>query len=124
MRWSGRLDAFEGPASAAAWLQEPGLLTERLRACCSGRSGLTVVAEYDATISVADAALGARLAAIPGIVRGPLEFTLLCAPSALYRRALCRRDDPPPTLWARRSWYEMDGDRLMVQEVFLPEALA
>ncbi len=109
MRWSGRLDAFEGPASAAAaaWLQEPGLLTERLRACCSGRSGLTVVAEYDATISVA--ALGARLAAIPGIVRGPLEFTLLCAPSAL---------------WARRSWYEMDGDRLMVQEVFLPEALA
>jgi chorismate-pyruvate lyase len=26
-------------------------------------------------------------------------------------------------LWARRSWFAIDGDRLMVQEVFLPEAL-
>ena len=172
--WSGRLDAFDAPAGAAvtAWLQEQGLLTERLRACCPGRSGLTVVAEYEASISTADvaelnasgtaafvrevrltcddrpwvfaqtlipqttlarhrwlsalgdSALGERLAAIPDIARGPLEFTRLFAPAALYQRAIRGDPRPPPALWARRSWFALDGDRLMVQEVFLPEALA
>ena len=172
--WSERLDAFDAPAgtAATAWLQEPALLTERLRACCGGQPGLLVVAEYEAPMSAADAArlqaagstafvreieltcddrpwifaqtlipratlarhrwlstlgeaaLGERLASIPGIVRGPLEFARLGTPSALYRRALCRRADPPSALWARRSWFAIDGDRLMVQEVFLPEALA
>jgi chorismate--pyruvate lyase len=174
MLWSERLDVFDAPAgkAAIAWLQEPGLLTERLRACCGGRPGLVVVAEYEAPMSAADAAqlqaagsaafvreieltcdgrpwlfaqtlipqatlvrhrwlsalgeaaLGERLASIPGIVRGPLEFAHLSTPSALYQRALCRRIDPPSALWARRSWFAIDGDRLMVQEVFLPEALA
>ena len=172
--WSERLDGFDAPVGKAAadWLQEPGLLTERLRACCGGRPGLVVVAEYEAPISAADAAqlraagnatfvreieltcdgrpwifaqtlipqatlarhrwlstlgeaaLGERLASIPGIMRGPLEFARLGRPSALYQRALCRRADPPPALWARRSWFAIDGDRLMVQEAFLPEALA
>ena len=31
------------PQAAAAWLAEPGLLTERLRACCDGQPGLTVI---------------------------------------------------------------------------------
>ena len=102
MPWSERLDARDAPAGKAiAWLQEPGLLTERLRACC-----------------------GERLASIPGIVRGPLEFARLGTPSALYQRALRRHADPPPSLWARRSWFAIDGARLMVQEVFLPEVLA
>jgi len=37
---------------------------------------------------------------------------------------LRERADPPATLWARRSWFAIDGDRLLVQEVFLPEAHA
>lgn len=171
--WSGRLDVSDAPAGkATAWLQEPGLLTERLRACCGGRPGLAVVAEYEAPMSAVDAArlraadrsafvreveltcdgrpwifaqtlvpqatlarqrwlstlgeaaLGERLASVPGIVRGPLEFARLDASSPLYQRALCRHADPPSALWARRSWFAIDGARLMVQEVFLPEALA
>ena len=65
-----------------------------------------------------------RLAAIPGLLRGPLEFAQLAPGDRLYQRALRDRPDPPATLWARRSWFEIDGDRLLVQEVFLPEAHA
>ncbi len=170
-RWTDRLDEFApgaGPA-AAAWLLEPGLLTDRLRACCDGTPGLEVVAEAEAPLASHDAAvlgasgnafvreieltcdgrpwvfaqtlipqatlarqrwlsslgraaLGARLAAVPGIERGPLEFARLVSGDRLYQRALRGRRDPPPVLWARRSWFAIDGDRLLVQEVFLPEA--
>jgi chorismate--pyruvate lyase len=67
-------------------------------------------------------ALGERLAALPALERGPLEFARLTAGDRLYHRALRQRRDPPPALWARRSWFAIDGDRLLVQEVFLPEA--
>ena len=40
----------------------------------------------------------------------------------LYQRALRERRDGPAALWARRSWFAIEGDRLLVQEVFLPEA--
>jgi chorismate--pyruvate lyase len=172
-RWTVQLDSFDPPAGAAvaAWLQESGLLTERLRACCRGETGLVVVAQGEAPISPADAAvlrsagnlafvreveltcdghpwvfaqtlippatlarhgwlstlgtsaLGERLAAVPGIERGPLEFACLTAASALHRRALRTRVGAAPRLWARRSWFAIGGDRLLVQEVFLPEAL-
>lgn len=171
-RWSERLDDFApgaGPA-VAAWLREPGLLTERLRACCDGMPGLVVITEAEAPLASHDAALllasgsaafvreieltcdgrpwvfaqtlipqatlarqrwlsslgraalGERLAAVPGLERGPLEFTRLIAGDRLYQRALRERRDPPAALWARRSWFAIDGDRLLVQEVFLPEA--
>ncbi len=68
------------------------------------------------------AALGERLAALPQLARGPLEFARLSAADRLYHRALRHRDDPPAQLWARRSWFAIDGDRLLVQEVFLPES--
>lgn len=171
-QWSERLEDCLPAASAAAqaWLREPGLLTDRLRACCSGQTGLVIVAQAEAPLSGADAALlnasggtafireieltcdgrpwifaqtlipqatlarqqwlsglgraalGERLAAVPGIVRGPLEFARLAPGDRLYRRALRDRPDPPPLLWARRSWFAIDGDRLLVQEVFLPES--
>ena len=171
-RWSERLDEFAPGAepAAAAWLREPGLLTDRLRACCNGMPGLVVIAEaevplasHDAALLLASgnaafvreieltcdgrpwvfaqtlipqatlarqrwlsslgrAALGERLAAVPGLERGPLEFTRLIAGDRLYQRALRERRDPPAALWARRSWFAIDGDRLLVQEVFLPEA--
>lgn len=170
--WSGRLDAFAPPADAAvrSWLSEPGLLTERLRACCDGQPGLAIVAESEAPLAMADAALlgasgnsafvreieltcdgrpwvfaqtlvpqatlarhgwlaslgraalGERLAAVPGLERGPLEFARLVAGDRLYHQALRDRRDPPAALWARRSWFAIGGDRLLVQEVFLPEA--
>ena len=173
-RWTARLDDCEPPAppAAAAWLIEPGLLTERLRACCAGQTGLTVVAEAEAPLAAPDAAvlkasgnaafvreieltcdgrawvfaqtlipqatlarqlwlsslgraaLGERLAAVPGLERGPLEFAQLVPGDRLYHRALRDRADPPASLWARRSWFAIAGDRLLVQEVFLPESHA
>ncbi len=171
-RWTERLDELAPAAEAApaAWLREPGLLTERLRACCDGEPGLAVVAEIEAPLASDDAlllqasgsaafvreieltcdgrpwvfaqtlipqatlarqrwlsslgreALGERLAALPALERGPLEFARLVAGDRLYHRALRERRNPPPALWARRSWFAIGGDRLLVQEVFLPEA--
>lgn len=171
-RWTGVLEGIL-PACApaiAAWLREPGLLTERLRACCDGKPGLVVVAEMEASLAADDAellraagstafvreieltcdgrpwvfaqtlipqatlarqrwlgalgraALGERLAALPALERGPLEFARLGPGERLYERALRECRDPPHELWARRSWFEIAGDRLLVQEVFLPEA--
>jgi len=173
-RWSERLEEFAPAAAAEAetWLREPGLLTDRLRACCDGQTGLAIVAQSEAPLAAEDAivlkasgnaafvreieltcdgrawvfaqtlvplatlarqrwltslgsaALGERLAAIPGLTRGPLEFAQLAPGDRLYQRALRDRPDPPPLLWARRSWFEIDGDRLLVQEIFLPESHA
>jgi len=173
-RWTERLDDWTpaAPDSAAAWLREPGLLTERLRACCTGETGLVVVAEAEAPLAAEDAALlrapgsaafvreveltcggrpwvfaqtlvphemlsrqrwlatlgraalGERLASVPGIERGPLEYTRLAAGDRLFRRAFRERSHPPAALWARRSWFAIEGQRLLVQEVFLPESHA
>ncbi len=172
--WTARLDECRpaAPPAAAAWLCEPGLLTERLRACCGGTPGLSVIAQAEAPLaphdaavlrasgnaafvreveltcdgrawvfaqtlvpqatlarqrwlsSLGSAALGERLAAVPGIERGPLEFARLVAGDRLFHRALRERAAAPESLWARRSWFEIAGDRLLVQEVFLPEAHA
>ena len=173
-RWSERLEDFVpgAPPAAASWLAETGLLTEKLRACCGGQAGLTLVSLAESPIAAADAAvlnaaghaalvreveltcdgrpwifaqtliplatlarqrwlsslgtaaLGERLASVAGIGRGPLEFALLGPGDRLYRRALRERRDLPAELWARRSWFEIAGDRILVQEVFLPEARA
>jgi chorismate--pyruvate lyase len=173
LRWSASLDDFRPPATpaVAAWLTEPGLLTERLRACCGGRQGLVVVSQREAPLAAADSALlqapgnaafvreieltcngrpwvfaqsliplatlarhgwlsrlgdtalGERLAATPGLERGPLEFARLTPGVALFHRALRQTADRPAGLWARRSWFAIDGARLLVQEAFLPEAL-
>lgn len=173
-RWTERLADFApaAPAAAASWLAETGLLTERLRNCCEGQAGLTVISEAEAPLAQADAvvlqaagnaafvreieltcdgrawvfaqtlipqatlarqrwlsslgraALGERLAALPALERGPLEFTRLAPGDRLYHRALRERRDPPAHLWARRSWFAIEGDRILVQEVFLPESHA
>jgi chorismate--pyruvate lyase len=173
LQWSSSLDDFRPPVtlSAVAWLTEPGLLTERLRACCDGMQALAVISEREAPLATAEsallhapgsaafvreieltcdgrpwvfaqsliplatlsrhgwlsalggAALGERLAAIPGLERGPLEFARLTARAALFHRAWRQAADPPAELWARRSWFAIDGARLLVQEVFLPVAL-
>lgn len=171
-RWTRALEELLPAATPAiaAWLREPGLLTERLRACCDGLPGLRVIREGEAPLapgdaallraspnptfvreieltcdgkpwvfaqtlvpqatlerhgwlaSLGDAALGERLAAIPALARGPLEFARLTSGDRLYQRAIRDGRDPPVALWARRSWFEIAGSRLLVQEVFLPEA--
>src|SRR5688500_20389584 len=58
-QWTARLDEClpEVPPAAAAWLFEPGLLTERLRACCDGRPGLSVISEAESPLVAYDAAV-------------------------------------------------------------------
>ncbi len=173
-RWTDQLATLApaAPAPAAAWLREPGLLTERLRSCCGGQTGLDVISQAEAPLSAPDAALlqvadnvafvreieltcdgrpwvfaqtlipestlarqrwlstiarsalGERLAAVPGLERGPLEFARLVAGDHRFERALRERRESPGALWARRSWFAIEGCRLLVQEVFLPEALS
>lgn len=172
-RWeAGPAAPCNADEAAAAWLREPGLLTERLRALCDGCPGLVVVAQHAVTLpadalpilaveareghcreveltcdgaawvfaqtlipaatmdrhpwlgALGDSALGARLAAVPGIERGPLEFAALAPGHPLYERCLRDCEQRPARLWARRSWFSLAGDRLLVQEVFLPGSLA
>jgi chorismate--pyruvate lyase len=66
-----------------------------------------------------DSSLGATLAGIAGISRGPFEFAPLPAAHPLAASALARQRAAPEVVWARRSWFALRGRRLLVQEVFL-----
>jgi chorismate lyase len=68
-----------------------------------------------------DSSLGATLAGIPGVSRGPLEFAPLPAAHPLAASALGRLARAPDVVWARRSWFALRGRRLLVQEVLLAE---
>jgi len=65
--------------------------------------------------------LGAVLASIAGLERGPFEFATLAPAHPLAARALRARPAAADVLWARRSWFALGGRRLLVQELFLPE---
>jgi chorismate lyase len=67
------------------------------------------------------ASLGASLAAFAGLERGPFEFAPLPASHPLAARAIDCCGQQASVLWARRSWFGLNGRRLLVQEVFLPE---
>ncbi|MGH8249474.1 MAG: chorismate--pyruvate lyase family protein [Steroidobacteraceae bacterium] len=117
--------ALLGAAGNAAFVRE-------IELTCDGRPWVfaqtlipqATLARQRWLASLGRAALGERLAALSVLERGPLEFARLAAGDRLYHRALRERRDPPPGLWARRSWFAIDGDRLLVQEVFLPESHA
>ncbi len=66
--------------------------------------------------------LGSLLFAYPGFARGRIEFLRLDDRHPLYRRAaaLC---SPPRHLWARRSLHRLNGQQVLVTEVFLPDIL-
>lgn len=118
----------------AALLQASGsaAFVREIELTCDGRAWVfaqtlipqAMLARQGWLSSLGRAALGERLAAVAGLERGPLEFTRLLPGDRLYHRALRDRRDMPPDLWARRSWFAIEGDRLLVQEVFLPEAIA
>lgn len=63
--------------------------------------------------------LGSLLFSCPGFRRGPIEFRRIDARHPLYRRA-ARLGAVGKTLWARRSWHRLGGQRVLVVEVFLP----
>jgi chorismate--pyruvate lyase len=69
-------------------------------------------------------ALGPRLARLGGALREPLEFARLAPGDELARRAFHAAGEAPGCLWARRARYRLASHRLIVQEVFLPEAFA
>ena len=69
-----------------------------------------------------DSSLGATLAWLDGIDRGPFEYAPLPAAHPLAASALARQTEAPGVVWARRSWFALRGRRLLVQEVFLAEA--
>ena len=71
-----------------------------------------------------DTALGPRLANLGGALRDPLRYALLRAGDLLFARALHHSDLDCTGLWARRARYRLGPHCLVVQEVFLPEALA
>ena len=67
--------------------------------------------------------LGSLLFSHPLVIRHPLHYLALRSHHPLYRRAASVLDNPPTTLWARRSSFYLHGTPLLVTEVFLPEIL-
>lgn len=125
-----RRDAL-GPADAAALHCDPaGAFIREIEMGSPGRvlvfaqtlvPGATLARE-PWLAGLGDDALGPRLARMGGAEREPLEFARLEPVHALFARAW-RRAAAPPCLWARRARYRLAGGPLIVQEVFLPEAL-
>ena len=70
--------------------------------------------------------LGSVLFTHPGFQRGPLEFIRVDRRHPLFARAVSAAalNDPPAVLWARRSVHALDGQAVLVTEVFLPAILA
>ena len=71
--------------------------------------------------------LGALLFAHPGFRRGPLYCTRLDARHPLYApsiAALKLGQNPPATLWARRSRFVFGAQSVLVSEVFAPAIAA
>lgn len=66
--------------------------------------------------------LGSLLFAFPGFRRGEIEFLRLDQRHPLHRRAAAL-GEVGRHLWARRSWHALDGQQVVVTEVFLPAIL-
>lgn len=64
--------------------------------------------------------LGAVLFADPDVWRGPVEIARIAAGQRLHRRAFAGLAEPPEAIWGRRSVFRIDGDPLLVSEIFLP----
>lgn len=72
-----------------------------------------------------DSPIGESLRRAGGALeREPLEYAALPVDDALARAARgASPDGSAETLWARRAVYRLDGDPILVQEVFLPALL-
>lgn len=65
--------------------------------------------------------LGEVLFADPTVRRGPVEIACIGPDQRLHHRAFAHCNEPPDTIWARRSLFWMDGSPLLVCEIFLPD---
>ncbi|SFP86659.1 chorismate lyase [Nitrosomonas cryotolerans] len=67
--------------------------------------------------------LGTVLFTNPRIKRTPLEFKKLNAGHFLFVRACSKLQSRPSNLWARRSLFTLQGQSILVTEVYLPAIL-
>ncbi len=109
---AGHLREVELTCAGKAWVFAQTLIPER------------TLARQPWLTTLGSSALGARLADVPGIRRGPLEFAELLPGNQLYDHALRGLASVAVRVWARRSWFAIGEDRLLVQEVFLPAAVS
>lgn len=65
--------------------------------------------------------LGEVLFSDPGVQRGPMEIARIIAGQRLHWRAFAGFAEPPETIWGRRSVFRIDGQPLLVCEIFLPD---
>lgn len=64
--------------------------------------------------------LGAVLFADPSMRRGPVEIARLSPCDKLYPAATRHLIQQPESIWGRRSVFRLDGEPLLVSEIFLP----
>ncbi|MEQ1719503.1 MAG: chorismate lyase [Nitrosomonas sp.] len=67
--------------------------------------------------------LGTMLFSNPRVQRTPLEFKKVKRGHFLYDRACVPLPIKPASLWARRSLFTLNGQSILVTEVFLPSIL-
>lgn len=67
--------------------------------------------------------LGTMLFTNPLIKRAEFGYKQLTSPHPLFKRACRRLSSPPASLWARRSLFTLQGQSILVTEVFLPAIL-
>ena len=67
--------------------------------------------------------LGATLFANPVVKRTPLSYKKLSSNHALFQHAVAHLTIKPTCLWARRSVFSLNGAKILVTEVFLPQLL-
>jgi chorismate--pyruvate lyase len=64
--------------------------------------------------------LGDLLFTDPSAKRGPIEITCLKPGQWLYEMAVMEESFRPEKLWGRRSHFYLSGNKLLVNEIFLP----
>ncbi|MCP5158159.1 MAG: chorismate lyase [Gammaproteobacteria bacterium] len=64
--------------------------------------------------------LGEVLFSDPDMQRGPMEIARIVTGQRLHQRAFVGFVAPPETIWGRRSVFRIDGQPLLVCEIFLP----
>ena len=64
--------------------------------------------------------LGELLFTDPTVKRGPIEIACLKSGQWLYEMALLEESARPEMLWGRRSQFYLNGQPLLVNEIFLP----
>jgi chorismate--pyruvate lyase len=65
--------------------------------------------------------LGEVLFSDPGVQRGPVEIARIINGQRLHQCAFAGFAEPPDAIWGRRSVFFIDGQPLLVCEIFLPD---